>query len=394
MKILAASLLLALGCVAAEDAKPVAPAAKAEATAPVEIFSPKENGYAGFRIPALLRTKDGRLLAFAEGRKKNLGDAGDIDLVMKSSDDEGKTWGGFTVLADEGKNFIGNPACVIDERDGSITVLLTWKVDGAHEGDIRKGKQAPAMIWSVRSTDGGKTWSKAEERKELSTELLARGWRWNIPGPGRAIQLQNGEHKGRLVVAANHSGSGGEGNRFLGGNSFLSDDGGKTWKLGAVDAAPAEGRPAKGDFVYPNESTCAELPDGRIVFSTRDQGGPSKANRGIAWSKDGGASFEAPYAPDPGLVAPVCQGSLLSATDAAGKPVLLASLPSDPKNRAKLLIRLSRDGGNSWQDRPLVFPGPAAYSDLVQLAPGRFLAIAELNGYGSISALPFEIKGE
>ena len=212
MKILAASLLLALGCVAAEDAKPVAPAAKAEATAPVEIFSPKENGYAGFR----------------------------------------------------------NPACVLDERDGSITVLLTWKIDGAHEGDIRKGKQAPAMIWSVRSTDGGKTWSKAEERKELSTELLARGWRWNIPGPGRAIQLQNGEHKGRLVVAANHSGSGGEGNRFLGGNSFLSDDGGKTWKLGAVDAAPAEGRPAKGDFVYPNESTCAELPDGRIVFSTRD----------------------------------------------------------------------------------------------------------------------------
>jgi sialidase-1 len=172
-----------------------------------------------------------------------------------------------------------------------------------------------------------------------------------------------------------------------------SDDGGKTWKLGAVDAAPAEGRPAKGDFVYPNESTCAELPDGRIVFSTRDQGGPSKANRGIAWSKDGGASFEAAYAPDHGLTGPVCQGSLLSGTDAAGKPVLLCSFPSG-KGREKLLIRLSRDGGKSWQDGPLLFPGAAAYSDLVQLAPGRFLAIAELKGYGGISALPFEIKGE
>ncbi|MEN9360025.1 MAG: Sialidase precursor [Verrucomicrobiota bacterium] len=393
MKILAASLVLALACAAAETIKPAAPTATAAAVEPIAIFAAKQHGYAGFRIPALLRTQDGRLLAFAEGRKNNLGDAGDIDLVMMSSTDEGKTWGGFTVLADEGKNFIGNPAPVLDERDGSITVLLTWKVDGAHEGDIRKGKQAPAMIWSIRSTDGGKTWSKAEERKELSTELLARGWRWNIPGPGRAIQLKNGEHKGRLVCAGNHSGSGGEGNRFLGGNSFFSDDGGKTWKLGAVDAAPAEGRPAKGDFVYPNESTCAELPDGRIVFSTRDQGGPSKANRGIAWSKDGGASFEAAYAPDHGLTGPVCQGSLLSGTDAAGKPVLLCSFPSG-KGREKLLIRLSRDGGKSWQDGPLLFPGAAAYSDLVQLAPGRFLAIAELKGYGGISALPFEIKGE
>ncbi|MGW1926994.1 sialidase family protein, partial [Streptomyces massasporeus] len=48
------------------------------------------------RIPALVTTKTGVLLAFAEGRDRDTttgcSDVGDNDLIMKRSVDGGKTW--------------------------------------------------------------------------------------------------------------------------------------------------------------------------------------------------------------------------------------------------------------------------------------------------------------
>jgi sialidase-1 len=350
---------------------------------PADVFVSGTHGYQGFRIPAIVLATDGTLLAFAEGRRHGLGDAGDVDLVMATSSDKGRTWSPPRTIADEGANFIGNPAPVVDERDGAITVLLTWKAGAAHERDIRDGKQPPATIWATRSLDHGRTFSKAAPLEGLNRELLGRGWRWNVPGPGHAIQLKNGPRRGRLVCAANHSSSGGEGNAFLGAQALLSDDGGVTWRLGAVDEAAASGRP--GAAVFPNESTVAEMPDGTLVFSARDEGGPAPATRGIARSVDGGESFQSPYAPDPGLAGPACQGSLLLARDGA----LLASLPADPKARRVLQIRVSRDGGATWNPGPVLVEGPAAYSDLIELAPGRFLAVVEVDGYRAIRAIPF-----
>lgn len=389
---LSATLGLFAALAACAGAAPPAPPADAAPAWTADIFKAKAHGYAGYRIPALVAAKDGTLLAFAEGRKNSLADHGDIDLVVADSKDGGKTWSEPRVIADMGKDYIGNPAAVVDTRDGAITVLLTWKVDGAQEGAIRAGKQPATAIWSVRSTDNGKTFSKPVAQAALNAELQKRGWRWNIPGPGHAVQLAHGAHAGRLVCAANHSASGGPGNAHLGCNAFLSDDGGKTWRLGAVDAAPAGGR--QGAAVYPNESTAAELPDGTLVFNTRDQGGPAPGSRGATRSTDGGETFTAPYAADPGLVGPVCQGALLAGEDLAGKPVLLASLPADPKERKKLQIRLSRDGGKTWLPGPVLTEGLAAYSDIVQLAPGRFLAVVEVDGYQGIRAMPFEVPGE
>lgn len=51
------------------------------------------DGYAAYRIPAVVRTPRGTLLAFAEGRRDGPGDTGDIDLVVRRSADGGRTWG-------------------------------------------------------------------------------------------------------------------------------------------------------------------------------------------------------------------------------------------------------------------------------------------------------------
>ncbi|MEQ9068881.1 MAG: sialidase family protein, partial [Gimesia chilikensis] len=89
-----------------------------EAVTRTTVFEKGEAGYHGFRIPALLVTPKGTLLAFAEARKNNLGDSGDIDLVLKRSSDNGKTWSPLAVLWNDGENTCGNPCPVVDESTG------------------------------------------------------------------------------------------------------------------------------------------------------------------------------------------------------------------------------------------------------------------------------------
>lgn len=366
---------------------------QAAAAEPVTVFSGGMDvagtRYQGIRIPALLRLADGTLLAFAEGRVAGLADHGDVDTLLSRSSDEGRTWSAPVVVANDGAAFVGNAAPVLDAKTGAITVLLAWKAAGATETEIRNGKGKPCAIWAIRSTDGGKTWSAPGPAGGLGDLAATRGWRWNLPSPCHGIQLVHGAHAGRLVVAGNHSTPGGAGNQFLGAHLLLSDDGGLTWRIGGTDIAPEGGR--TGKTLNPNESTVAERDDGVLVVHTRDQGGSMPGTRAATLSRDGGATFTAPFAMVEALVAPVCQGALISGRDAAGQPLLIASMPGHPDKREKLLIRLSRDGGATWSDGPLLHAGGAAYSDIAELAPGRFLVVAELDGYQRIAAIPFTL---
>ncbi|MRT44952.1 exo-alpha-sialidase, partial [Xylella fastidiosa subsp. multiplex] len=98
-------------------------------------------------------------------------------------------------------------------------------------------------------------------------------------GPGHAVALTRGRHAGRLLVPANHSaappaGSSDTGQeaKYYGAHALYSDDGGRTWQLGFVDDS-YDGTDNS------NESTAAQLPDGRLYFSARDQNGSSVGNR-------------------------------------------------------------------------------------------------------------------
>src|ERR1700741_2961982 len=103
-------------------------AAAAFAASPIEtadVFRSGEGGYHTYRIPALIATRKGTLVAFCEGRRIGGGDSGDIDLLLKRSFDRGKTWTAAKVLADFGADTIGNPAPVVDRKTGVILLLLT-----------------------------------------------------------------------------------------------------------------------------------------------------------------------------------------------------------------------------------------------------------------------------
>ncbi|MEU5941894.1 sialidase family protein [Micromonospora sp. NPDC047548] len=313
-------------------------------------------GYACFRIPAVVRAKNGMVLAFAEGRVDDCGDDGDIDLVLRRSADGGRTWGPLQVVIDGNGQTRGNPVPIVDERTGRVAVV------GTGNGAAPCPNGCPRDPFLVTSEDHGATWSAVREL----TEAKRPGWNfWYATGPMHGIQLQRGPHAGRLVVGASFESYDGVGAHLYGTHLLYSDDGGLTWQIGA-ETFRDDGS------VIAQEVTVVELIDGRIYALARERG-TDPGHRAYATSSDGGQTFDAPFRTIPDLEMPDVQASTLrfSATDAgdASDRILLSS-PAHPVAREVMTVRSSFDEGRSWQrwDEGKVFYwGPTAYSDLVRL---------------------------
>lgn len=341
----------------------------------IDVFASGEGGYHTFRIPAIIRAANGDLLAFAEGRVNHGGDSGDIDTVMKRSTDGGATWGELQLVGDFGTGCVGNAAPVVDQASGDIVMLAVLQPDGSHEADIRNNRGGYRDPCVLRSTDHGETWS---EPVSLFETCDREDWRWYATGPCHGIQLRHGEYAGRMVVPANFSVVGGGGNDHLGAHALLSDDAGATWRIGAVDDTHVG-----ENEINPNESTVVELSDGRLLFNARDQGGTSRATRLATLSDDGGETYVGPYEVEEDLVGPVCQAALLGVDTDAGR-VIVYSGPGVWDSRARMQLRYSTDAGESWHDGPVLHPGSAAYSDLVQVDDDTLGCLFEADGYSRI----------
>ncbi|MET9950071.1 sialidase family protein [Streptomyces sp. NPDC006339] len=335
-------------------------------------------GYAAYRIPAVIRTPAGTLLAFAEGRVHGTGDAGAVDIVLRRSSDGGCTWGPTRVVAAGHGDTRGNPAPVVDPRSGDVVLVSTGNDGAVTEGMVLRGR-APAgggrRVFVQRGTDDGRSFSAP---RDITSSVTRAGWRWYATGPGHALALAHGRYAGRLVVPANHSAAPPPGSpdtgrepRYYGAHALLSDDGGRTWRIGYADEA-YEGT------VNANESTAAELPDGTLHISARDQHGTGPGHRVASRSRDGGATLDRPFAPQPGLAGvPVVQGSLLYLPGPPG--LLVLSAPSVPTARAVPALWTSTDGGRTTVRALTLSYRPAAYSDLVRV-DGRTLGVLHETG--------------
>lgn len=347
------------------------------------VFVSGEDGYATYRIPAIVETTDGTLIAFAEGRVSTAADDGDVDLLAKRSDDGGKTWGDLQIVADMGPNFIGNPSPVVDEATGRVVLLATYKAGTDTEFDIMVGHGIDtSREFLLTSDDNGVTWS---EPLQITESVKAPEWQWYSVGPGHAFQIESGPHAGRLVAAANHS----DDEFNYGAHLLLSDDGGLTWRIGASET------PKKGPR-HPNESTAAMLDDGRIVVSARDQDGDDQWHRLRTTSTDGGETFASPFEEQTGLVIPVVQVSMLAIAGTDGSDdatTLLLSGPSDSEKRIDLRVRTSTDAGVTWSEGSLVGPGPAAYSDLIGLTDGLIGVLFETGDNDATERIDFATFG-
>jgi sialidase-1 len=254
---------------------------------PTVVFTSGKEGYKIFRIPAVIRFKK-EILAFAEGRVNGGADFGHIDIVLKKSSDDGKTWSALCVVASNDSLQAGNPAPVVDLADPQYPkgrIFLFYNTGNQSESNNRKGKGI-REVWYKTSVDAGRTWSepvnittyvhRPNQPKFNAAYQFTEDWRSYANTPGHAIQIAEGKYKGRLYVAANHSA--GEPQKDFSDYSshgFYTDDHGKTFHLSNTVAIAGS-----------NEAMAVALPGDQLMMNIRNQKGDIK-RRIIALSKDG-----------------------------------------------------------------------------------------------------------
>ncbi|MBR9997772.1 MAG: exo-alpha-sialidase, partial [Cyclobacteriaceae bacterium] len=258
-----------------------------------EVFREGEKNYLFFRIPSLLFS--GKIIyAFCEGRKNSLADHGQIDIVLKKSGDFGRTWGDLMIVTAIYNQSCQNPTPIYIQEDDKIILLFTKRTVATDtEDQIRSGTASGyAGAYSAVSLDQGRTWS---EILEITDQVKLENWRWYAFGPGGAIHINNAElYKGRIIVPANHSIAGSNGNELLGAHVVYSDDNGKSWHIGATDSEGV-------GTVNPNELTVAETESGTLYFNARSQNNDPDpvSNRAITYSGDGGITFARKFLHEP-----------------------------------------------------------------------------------------------
>ncbi|KAK2759167.1 hypothetical protein FQN54_003267 [Arachnomyces sp. PD_36] len=321
-------------------------------------------GFHSFRIPAVVTTTTGRILAFAEGRRHNNRDYGDINLVYKrtkTTTDHGASiddWEGLQEVIGDGAGTWGNPTPVVDGE--TIYLFLSWNGaeysqnggDTLPDGTVTKGIddtwEGRRHIFLTSSTDDGETWAKPVD---MTKELNVEGKAWDAVGPGNGIVLSTGE----LVVPA-------QGRNLIG----TGEPGNRTWTMETLDGAGSEG-------------TIAQTPDGNLYRNDRpNPAGYRTACRGTL--EDGFGEC----APDDGLPDPGCQGSVLQYNlDEPARMVFLNS--ADQDSRRYLRVRLSYDAdaakwnyGRMLSDAPVSDAGnEGGYTSMTKTADWKIGALTE-----------------
>jgi sialidase-1 len=325
-----------------------------------DLFVSGRDGYHTYRIPALIVSKKGTLLAFCEGRKNGNSDSGKIDLLLKRSADNGKTWSGQQIVWADAENTCGNPCPVVDEQTGVIWLLWTWNRGDDDEAKIiAQTSKNSRRVFVTSSEDDGITWLVPQE---ITKDTKAADWTWYATGPGNGIQLTRGAHKGRLVIPCDHILA--KGKQYY-SHVIYSDDHGNTWRLGG--SSPQD---------QVNECTVVELDDGRLLLNMRNYD-KSRKVRQVCVSRDGGTTWEG-QGYDETLIEPICQAGVLRYTwpEDGGKNRILFSNPASTR-RMNLTVRISYNEGKSWPAARSLCTGPGAYSCLAKLPDGTIACFFE-----------------
>ncbi len=320
------------------------------------------------RIPALIKTKTGRIFAGIEQRE-TWSDHADKEVAIVYSDDSGKNWTGQVVLGDAGSSPVGNPTFVYD-NEAERLFLFYARYDGSEHSAKNK------HVYYRVSDNNGSTWSKQLE----VTHLIPNAFSLLLPGPGHGIQLKyNQDYKGRLVLPFWGYKSG---KSTIG--SLYSDDHGTTWHYGYESSFH------DSSIYAPNESEVIEKKNGDVMVIARTAIEKTEYGGGMvrakAFSKDGGKSI-GPLTHSSQFSGPIVMGSVERVGDR-----LLYSSPLHSGARENLGFRESFNDGQSWGLPKQITNGFSAYSDLVALDDDTFGVIYEVNNYKDLDFKTFNLS--
>jgi hypothetical protein len=336
----------------------------------VDAFISGEEGYQTYRIPSVLTTKTGTILAFAEGRS-SLSDHAENDIVLKRSLDGGFTWSPLETIAEDGENCLNNPTAVQIHETGRILLMYQRYFKGFDEHKAEPGYEGEKVCrtYIIYSDDDGVTWSESEEvTRGVKRATVVTS---TATGPGIGIELTRGEYAGRIIMPFNQ-GPYGDWKVY----TAYSDDQGKTWNYGEVAPESSEG--------MGNEVQMVEMPDGRLQLNSRSASGNKL--RKVAFSQDGGESWSG-LVDHPELPEPECMGSILrfSFTWRSDRSRILFSNPASQEKREMGTIRISYDEGKTWPVSKVVHSGSFAYSCLTKIDQETVGLLYEKDNYKKIT---------
>ncbi|MCK7662552.1 glycoside hydrolase [Corynebacterium sp. CCM 9185] len=279
------------------------------------------DGFNCYRIPSLGVAPNGNVLASWDGRPDNCADAPQPNsVVQRISGDSGLSWGDQQTVA------AGDPIVPQGFSDPSVVVdWVTGRVFNFHVKSFEQGLQGSipgtdpdnrSVLHAAyaRSGDGGITWNADNV---TTAEVTGENpWRSRFATSGNGIQLQYGEHAGRLVQPAMVVTESGDYEAV----AWLSDDYGETWCAGTPWG------------VSMDENKIVELSDGTLMNNSRSSAG-NETYRKISYSRDGGVTWS--------------------------EPTLDYSLP-DPRNNASIIRAFPNAPEGSAKAKVLLFSNTAS----------------------------------
>lgn len=312
-------------------------------------FRAGEGGYVIYRIPAIWWMPKSPLLAFAEGRAGGRRMAGDIDIVLRRSFDNGQTWEPMQIVADLEKDACGNPCVVRDESSGRLWLAFTRSRGQDTEEQIVAGTVPGTRVYVTHSEDQGASWATPMEISESAREP---DWGWYGTGPGLGLYLKKSATEGRLVIPGYHTQRG-----IYRTHCLFSDDHGNTWRRGSVAAE------------HSSEPQVAELDAKTLLMNARTIAGHGD-RRTLLISSDRGET----WTPAEGL-APLpeneCQGGFYRCFR-SGSVGEYDWIFTHPINRGRVGVHgwISGDGAKTWEGAQLLWSGPSAYTSMIRTEGG------------------------
>ncbi len=300
-----------------------------------------DDNVAAYRIPGIVTTDHGTLLATYDVRHNNSADLQEhIDVGLSRSTDSGKTWEKMRIPLSFGnygglpaaQNGVGDPCILFDPTTRTTWIAAAWTHGMAGQRAWNASKpgmdiEQTAQLVLTKSTDDGKTWS---EPINITSQVKQPEWHFLLQGPGRGITMENGT----LVFPIQFIGK----DRIPCAGIMYSTDKGETWTIH---------QPARTNTT---EAQVAEIEPGVLMLNMRDNRGGSRAvstttNMGKTWVQHSSSRNA--------LQEPVCMASLLhvkAEDNALKRDLLLFSNPNTTAKRHHITIKASLDGGKTWQE--------------------------------------------